>query len=151
MIRRVLSFLSIRIGALFFPVVLLMQELDTILHSCNPQPCASFCLAIEEGEAWLLGDVAAIKAAYPRAKDRVLQSYVQDSICGTWEKLADAITPGGAQKLKQAGRQAAGYEKVLWAAHITPHMHVERNNSPSFQAFCTRIRTLLTGYHDIVS
>lgn len=54
-----------------------------------------FCLAIEEGEAWLLGDLNAIKKAYPKAKMSDLSKYKNDSICDTWEKLADAIYPGG--------------------------------------------------------
>ena len=37
------------------------QELFTILDSCNPKPETRFCIAIEEGEAWLLGDMPAIK------------------------------------------------------------------------------------------
>ena len=50
-----------------------------------------FCIAVEEVEAWLLGDEAAILAAYPHAKTQPLHSYVQDSICGTWEVLADVL------------------------------------------------------------
>ena len=76
------------------------QEMLDILNTCNPQPTTVFRIAIEEGEAWLLGDRNAVKTAYPRAKERVLNVYMQDSICGTWEKLADAVYPGGLQKLK---------------------------------------------------
>ena len=49
-------------------------------------------MAIEEGEAWLLGDIPAIQSVYPNAKNAVLNGYENDSICGTWEKLADAVT-----------------------------------------------------------
>ena len=70
------------------------QDLFAVLHACNPKPDTRFCIAIEEGEAWLLGDLAAIKAAYPKAKEGVLNRYRNDSICGTWELLADAICPG---------------------------------------------------------
>ena len=45
------------------------KELAGILNRCRPKPEARFCLAIEEGEAWLLGDIPAIKAAYPKARD----------------------------------------------------------------------------------
>ena len=44
------------------------EELIGILETCNPQPETRFCIAIEEGEAWFLGDIPAIKTAYPRAK-----------------------------------------------------------------------------------
>ena len=59
------------------------QELLRVLNACQPRPKTLFRIAIEESEAWLLGDRAAVKAAYPNAKDSVLNSYVQDSICGT--------------------------------------------------------------------
>ncbi|HEB68783.1 MAG TPA: hypothetical protein ENI88_04085, partial [Desulfobulbus sp.] len=75
------------------------QELVDVLNSCNPKPTTLFRIAIEEGEAWLLGDKDAVKRAYPDAKSQALTSYRQDSICGTWEKLADAIYQGGAHKL----------------------------------------------------
>ncbi len=95
-------------------------ELLKILNACRPKPKAHFCLAIEEGEAWLLGDFSAIKAAYPNARDAVLNSYVNDSICGTWEKLADAVYPGGEQALSAKGWQAMGQEKSKWAGLLRP-------------------------------
>ena len=61
------------------------QELLDVLNACNPRPIALFKIAVEESEAWLLGDRAAVKIAYPNAKNSVLDSYVQDSICGTWK------------------------------------------------------------------
>ena len=76
------------------------QDLLDVLNSCNPRPRTLFRIAIEEGEAWLLGDRAAVKAAYPNARDAELDKYVQDSICGTWEVLANAVHPGGSQPLK---------------------------------------------------
>ena len=36
------------------------QELLNIVDSCEPKPKTQFCIAIEEGEAWYLGDLAAI-------------------------------------------------------------------------------------------
>jgi hypothetical protein len=57
-------------------------ELMAILDASAPRPNAIFCLAIEEGEAWFLGDIAAIKRAYPHARERILRDYVNDSICG---------------------------------------------------------------------
>ncbi|MDR1916176.1 MAG: DUF4276 family protein, partial [Synergistaceae bacterium] len=91
------------------------EELDNILNECDPQPETRFCIAIEEGEAWYLGDIPAIKNAYPEAKDSVLNDYVNDSICGTWELMADAICTGGASGLSARGWQAIGREKSLWA------------------------------------
>ena len=118
------------------------QELLDILNDCNPQPTTLFRIAIEEGEAWLLGDRNAVKAAYPHAKEQVLNAYEQDSICGTWEKLADAVYPGGSQKLKQLGWPHTGQAKYKWANNIAPHLDVESNQSRSFQVFRNGIRNL---------
>lgn len=63
-----------------------------------------FCIAVEEMEAWLLGDESAILAAYPNAKLMYLRSYKQDSICGTWEVLADVVYPGGLAGMKKLVR-----------------------------------------------
>ncbi|MFC1508577.1 DUF4276 family protein [Candidatus Omnitrophota bacterium] len=118
------------------------QEMLNILNVCNPKPTTLFRIAIEEGEAWLLGDRNAVKAAYPRAKDQVLNAYHQDSICGTWEKLADAVFPGGSQKLKSLGYPPIGQTKCEWAKKIAPHLDVESNQSRSFQVFRNGIRNL---------
>lgn len=118
------------------------KELREILQTCTPRPNTAFCFAIEEGEAWFLGDVRAIKKAYPRAKEGILSSYVNDSICGTWERLADAIYPGGSQALSKNGWQAIGKEKSVWSEKIAPHMDVDLNSSPSFSYFRDKIRKL---------
>ena len=119
------------------------QELFSVLNACNPKPETRFCIAIEEGEAWLLGDIPAIKAAYPKAKDNVLSRYKNDTICGTWELLADAVFPGGANELKKKGRTSVGREKSIWAECIATHMNVAINASPSFCYFHKKIRELI--------
>ncbi len=119
-----------------------LGELNAILNACNPKPEARFCFAIEEGEAWFLGDLPAVRLAYPNAKDEVLRSYRNDSICGTWEKLADAVYTGGAKALTRKGWQTVGAEKARWANDISPRMEVDRNASPSFRRFCDEIRSL---------
>ncbi len=117
-------------------------ELLEILNKCWPKPETRFCIAIEENEAWLLGDISAIKSAYPTARDFILTSYVNDSICGTWEKLADAIYPGGSAKLKTLGWQTIGKIKSEWAEKICKNMDVDNNNSPSFCYFRETLRNL---------
>jgi len=119
------------------------KELYDVLHACNPQPEAKFCIAIEEGEAWFLGDLTAVKAAYPNAKEHVLNSYTNDSICGTWEKLADAIHQGGFHALSAQGYQAIGKAKSDWATRIAPRMDVDNNRSESFCYFRDKIRYLV--------
>ena len=118
------------------------QELVSVLNACNPRPRALFRIAIEESEAWLLGDRDAVKAAYPSAKDSVLEDYVQDSICGTWEVLADAVHIGGAARLKKSGYPNTGKAKCEWAKEIAPHMDMDRNQSKSFQVFRDAVRNL---------
>ena len=117
------------------------QELFAVLNACDPKPETRFCVAIEEGEAWLLGDIPAVKAAYPNAKDSVLSRYENDSIRGTWELLADAVSSGGVSGLKKKGGQV-GREKSVWAEKITPHMNVDLNASPSFRYFREKVRGL---------
>nr|VFK62083.1 MAG: protein of unknown function (DUF4276) [Candidatus Kentron sp. UNK]VFK70368.1 MAG: protein of unknown function (DUF4276) [Candidatus Kentron sp. UNK] len=119
-----------------------LAELRAVLVGCDPAPETRFCLAIEEGEAWLLGDPDAIRAAYPKARKKVLESYRNDSICGAWERLADAIHPGGAQALRAEGWQTIGAEKSRWAERIAPHMAPDRNRSPSFAYFRDEVRAL---------
>lgn len=117
-------------------------QLLEVLSSCHRSPETRFCVAIEEGEAWLLGDRKAVKAGYPKAKDAILDSYINDSICGTWEKLADAVVPGGAASLSVGGWHEIGREKSTWAERIAPHMDVEANDSPSFCYFRDKMREL---------
>lgn len=118
------------------------QELFNILNACNSKPETRFCIAIEEGEAWYLGDIPAVKSAYPKAKDAVLNAYVNDSICGTWERLADAVYNGGSTALSAKGWQAVGAEKSQWAEKISPHMDVANNASPSFVYFREKLLEL---------
>ena len=119
------------------------QELFAVLDACTPRPETRFCIAIEEGESWLLGDIPAIKAAYPKAKDNILNGYQNDSICGTWELLADAVFRGGSSSLKKRGWQMVGREKSEWAEKIAPYMNVDKNASPSFCYFRDKIRELI--------
>ncbi len=123
----------------------LRQELFAVLCACNPKPETRFCIAIEEGEAWLLGDIPAVKAAYPKAREDVLNRYQNDAICGSWELLADAVSSGGSSTLRKKGGQAVGREKSDWAENIAPHMDVDANASPSFRYFRDKIRDLTKG------
>ena len=118
------------------------QDLLDVLNTCNPRPRTLFRIAIEESEAWLLGDRPAIRAAYPNARDAVLSAYAQDSICGTWEVLADAVHQGGAARLRQLGFPADGEAKCDWARNIAPRMNVDSNQSKSFQVFRDGVRNL---------
>ncbi|MCL1500543.1 hypothetical protein M3O40_14855, partial [Xanthomonas nasturtii] len=50
----------------------------------------------------------------------ILSGYQQDSICGTWELLADAVYPGGSAAIIKAGWPLPGEVKHEWADHICP-------------------------------
>lgn len=100
-----------------------------------------FCLAIEEVEAWMLGDETAIEKAYPNYKKSVLHSYKQDSICGTWEVLADVVYDGGIKdiKKKKMSYMEIGKLKSEWADKIGKYMDFNSNKSPSFNYFYKNI------------
>ena len=118
------------------------QALLAILNRCNPRPETRFCIAIEEGEAWLLGDIPAIRKAYPGVDVNLLNRYENDSICGTWEFLADAVYVGGSSALRNKGWQAVGKEKSAWSRRIAAQMDVNENESPSFRYFQEKLRKL---------
>ncbi len=96
-----------------------------------------YCIAVEEAEAWLLGDEDALIKAYPAAKMQSLRMYEQDSICGTWEILADVVYPGGSVKMKKdcPTYMEIGKYKSEWARRIGEYMSLEENKSPSFRFF----------------
>ncbi|MGB3198519.1 MAG: hypothetical protein WBB17_12405 [Saprospiraceae bacterium] len=122
---------------------LFLTELKALAEGCDPAPKTLFRLAIEEVEAWYLGDQLALTNAYPRAKLQVIEGYVQDSVCGTWELLADAVHPGGAAAIKKEGWPLPGQVKHDWALRIGPLMDIEHNQSPSFHKLCDGLRRLV--------
>jgi hypothetical protein len=119
-----------------------LRELNALAKACKPSPVTLFRLAVEEIEAWYFGDRSALLEAYPRAKQDVLSRYKQDSICGTWELLADAIYPGGLNAIKSAGWPLPGEVKHEWAERIGPRMDLGANLSPSFCEFRDGLRAL---------
>ena len=120
-----------------------LQELKSVADQCKPAPNTLFRLAVEEMEAWYLGDRAALLSAFPRAKREVLDRYEQDSVCGTWELLADAIHVGGAAAIKKTGWPLPGQLKHEWAEKIGPFMNLHQNASPSFGKFRDGLSALI--------
>lgn len=102
-----------------------------------------FCIAVEEVEAWLLGDKGAIRKAYPEARMSAMKNYEQDSICGTWEILADVVYPGGFKVMKKECPtfMEIGRYKAKWAENIGRFMDVDQNISPSFRFFVDTVRS----------
>lgn len=119
-----------------------LAELRDLAARCQLKSMPLYRLAIEELEAWYLGDRLALLEAWPKAKLDVLHRYEQDSACGTWELLADAVHPGGIAAVKQAGWSLQGQLKSEWAARIAPLMDPDRNVSPSFGKLRDGLRRL---------
>jgi hypothetical protein len=120
-----------------------LQELRSIADGCCLNPPVMFRLAIEETEAWYIGDHEALREAYPRGRFAVLDRYVQDSVCGTWELLADAIHPGGHAAIKRSHGILRGQVKHDWADRIGPLLDPDRNLSPSFGKLRDGLRRLV--------
>jgi hypothetical protein len=73
----------------------------------------------------------------------VLDKYKQDSICGTWELLADAISPGGMKIVREKGWPLRGKLKHEWAQKIGLLMKPASNQSPSFDEFRHQLHRLV--------
>ncbi|GAC1542183.1 MAG: DUF4276 family protein [Polyangiales bacterium] len=95
-------------------------------------------IAVEELEAWLLGDVPALLATYPRlpaslGATRSLRH--PDAVRGgTWEALQ--------RVLQTAGYFAGGLPKIQVARDVAANMDPARNTSPSFRHFRDGLRAL---------
>jgi len=121
-----------------------LAELKAIAENCDPSPKTMFRLAIEEMEAWYFGDETALLKAYPKAKKDIINRYEQDSVCATWEVLADAVYPGGSAAVKKAGWPLPGQIKREWAEKIGPLLSPDRNVSPSFGKLRDGLRQLIS-------
>ncbi len=121
-----------------------LTQLKNLAKFSNMSDKILFGLAIEEMEAWYFGDRRALVKAYPKAKIAILEKYVQDSICGTWEHLADAVHQGGSKSIRKQGWPISGNIKHEWAEKISFHMDVDVNVSPSFCKFRDGLRGLIS-------
>jgi hypothetical protein len=96
-------------------------------------------IAIEELEAWFLGDPQAIKKAYPRVPTSFISQKryrVPDDIPeGTWEAL-QAL-------LQNFDYHVGGLNKVEAARQISQYLEPENNRSTSFQVFYSGLLALV--------
>lgn len=86
-------------------------------------------IVIEELEAWFLGDIEAMRQAYPNLPETLPRKFkTPDAVSGgTWETLE--------RTMKRHGYFKGGYAKVEAARAISAHMDPDRNRSKSFQVF----------------
>lgn len=120
------------------------DQLERVARRENIYMDHVFCIAVEEMEAWLMGDREAIQKAYAGVADRIASKYSgykQDSICGTWEYLADMLTKGGISKFRKKNPTVydVGRSKSEWAENIGRYMSIRSNVSPSFQNFINEL------------
>jgi hypothetical protein len=112
--------------------VALKQQLTALARTLDIAIPVAFCIAVEETEAFYLGDWNAIKAAFPNASTSDYRAYRQDSICGTWERFSDLV-------------EARMTDKVGWATTMGRHLSASwppTNRSQSFQYLCRQLRRL---------
>ncbi|MBX3197810.1 MAG: DUF4276 family protein [Labilithrix sp.] len=101
-------------------------------HAVAPALEVVVRVAVEETEAFYLGDLNALARAYPEADMALASSYEPDSVCGTWELFARVIGDGGENKTAWA--EAMG--QVVTTAP-------RRSRSPSFRSLATALVELL--------
>lgn len=89
-------------------------------------------VAVEETEAFYLGDLRAIEKAYPGANMTLAREYEPDSIVGTWELFGRVIGDDGENKVAWA--ETMGEAVTISAA---------RTRSPSHRALMRALRRLL--------
>lgn len=86
-------------------------------------------IVVEELEAWFLGDIEAMRLAYPNLPEALPRRFNNpDAVSGgTWEALE--------RTMKRYGYFKGGFAKVEAARAISVHMDPSRNRSKSFQVF----------------
>lgn len=96
-------------------------------------------VAVEELEAWFLGDVPALRRVFPRIPESLGQrARFRDPDAvrgGTWEALE--------RELQRVGYYKAGAPKIELARSVARHMEPGRNRSYSFRVFRQGLRRLV--------
>jgi hypothetical protein len=93
-------------------------------------------VAVQELEAWWLGDRDAIMAAYPEVKQKHFKGLYRDPDHPL--KPSDVLW----EVLKQGRLFLAGKRKTQWATDISQHLEPGRNTSTSFRYFCEGLAAL---------
>lgn len=112
----------------------LKAKLVSLVQSTNPRPKVVIRIAVEETEAFYLGDLRALRIAFPNADMRKARRYQNDSIVGTAELFGEIVADGG-------------LNKVHWAEEMGLRLttNPSRSTSPSFRALHRGIAKLIAG------
>ena len=93
-------------------------------------------IAIEELEAWFIGDIEALKATFTSLKSvNFPANFRNPDNGGTWERLH--------RFLRHHGIYRNRYPKIEAARKIAKHMEPQRNRSCSFQIFLQGVEACL--------
>jgi len=106
-----------------------LARLTAAVDGCGAGHLALVRIAIEETEAFYLGDQGAVRRAFGGVRRGALRGYEQDSCCGTWELFQRLVG-------------AAVEDKVGWAEKMGPELGTtaESNLSPSFGKLVNGLR-----------
>ena len=98
-------------------------------------------IAVEELEAWFLGDITALAEAFPGVPPTLGQREKfrdPDGVSGgTWEALE--------RVLQDAGHFAGGLGKIALAREMGPRLNPARNTSGSFRVFAEGLASIISG------
>jgi hypothetical protein len=110
----------------------LSMNISKAAQRASPNLRVAVHLAVEETEAFYLGDLKALRKAFPYADMASARAYAPDSICGTWELFGKIVKDGGGNK-------------VAWAEAMGPVLTTRpgQSRSPSFQALVKGMLKLL--------
>lgn len=93
-------------------------------------------IAVEELEAWFIGDPEALRRAFTSLRGKPFpKSFTTPDSCGTWEQLH--------RFLKRQGIYRGHYPKIEAARTIAQHMEIGRNQSVSFRQFVRGVDRLV--------
>lgn len=110
----------------------LRESIAAVAEQCSPQLQLRVSVAVEETEAFYLGDLRALERAYPDADIERARAYEPDSICGTWELFGEIVGDGGGNK-------------VAWAEAMGPYVTTRagESRSPSFRGMVQEVSALV--------
>jgi hypothetical protein len=110
----------------------LAKNIERAAKAIAPSLSVTVGVAVEETEAFYLGDLAALKKAFPDANMKLARAYLPDSVCGTCERFGEIVGDGGGNK-------------VAWAEAMGPVLTTteSKSRSPSFKSFLGALRNLL--------